>query len=247
MNAGGTATFRSILDKPLNQLTEDDISQLTREDCRRFLKEKGMRRPSWNKSEAIQQVISLKALLEPSDDDSPPHPPPMHHHPHAPQPQANLTQPPPKVPPPEEPAFHAVDDIQKSASSGEKPTETNDTNTNANVASPRGCATSGSFGQMTIFYCGKVNVYDGVSPDKARAIMQLAASPVHFTQDDPLHGNASVWSSPCHLPMDKDVLIPVDTTILKVAQADKMVEYPLQYRDKGSLNRDAGEDLKARN
>jgi len=42
MNAGGTATFRSILDKPLNQLTEDDISQLTREDCRRFLKEKGL-------------------------------------------------------------------------------------------------------------------------------------------------------------------------------------------------------------
>lgn len=28
----------------------------------------GMRRPSWNKSQAIQQVISLKALLEPSDD-----------------------------------------------------------------------------------------------------------------------------------------------------------------------------------
>jgi len=45
-----------------------------------------MRRPSWNKSQAIQQVISLKALLEPSDDDSPPPPPPMHHQPHAPQP-----------------------------------------------------------------------------------------------------------------------------------------------------------------
>lgn len=28
----------------------------------------GMRRPSWNKSQAIQQVISLKALLEPCDD-----------------------------------------------------------------------------------------------------------------------------------------------------------------------------------
>ena len=27
-----------------------------------------MRRPSWNKSQAIQQVISLKALLEPCDD-----------------------------------------------------------------------------------------------------------------------------------------------------------------------------------
>ncbi|TQD99115.1 hypothetical protein C1H46_015234 [Malus baccata] len=67
MNAP-TTTFRSILEKPLNQLTEDDISQLTREDCRKYLKEKGMRRPSWNKSQAIQQVISLKALLEPNDD-----------------------------------------------------------------------------------------------------------------------------------------------------------------------------------
>ncbi|RDY07521.1 Protein TIFY 4B [Mucuna pruriens] len=234
MNGGGaTATFRSILDKPLNQLTEDDISQLTREDCRRFLKEKGMRRPSWNKSQAIQQVISLKALLEPSDDDSLP-PPAMHHHPPPPPPQANLNQPPPKAPPPEEPAFHAAEDIQKSASSGDKPTETNDTNTNTNVASPRGCATSGSFGQMTIFYCGKVNVYDGVSPDKAREIMKLAA-----TQDDPSSGNAAVWTSPCHLPMDKDVLIHVDTTIHQVAQADKMMEYPLQYREKVSIVRDA--------
>ncbi|KAH1191028.1 Protein TIFY 4B [Glycine max] len=245
MNGGATtATFRSILDKPLNQLTEDDISQLTREDCRRFLKEKGMRRPSWNKSQAIQQVISLKALLEPSDDDTPP-PTAMHHRSHAPPPppqpqsQVNLTEPPPppKAPPPEESSFHAAEDIQKPASSGEKPSETNDTNTN--VASPKGCATSGSFGQMTIFYCGKVNVYDGVSPDKARAIMQLAVSPVQFTQDDPSNGNAAVWPSPCHLPMDKDVLIPVDTTILQVAQSDKMMEYPLQYREKGSIARDA--------
>ena len=28
----------------------------------------GMRRPSWNKSQAIQQVISLKALLETTSD-----------------------------------------------------------------------------------------------------------------------------------------------------------------------------------
>lgn len=33
---------RSPLYKPLHLLTEDDISQLTREDCRRFLKEKGL-------------------------------------------------------------------------------------------------------------------------------------------------------------------------------------------------------------
>lgn len=55
---------RPSLDKPLEELTEEDIIQLTREDCRRYLKEKGMRRPSWNKSQAIQQVISLKSLFE---------------------------------------------------------------------------------------------------------------------------------------------------------------------------------------
>lgn len=40
MNPGVT-TLRSILDKPLHELTEEDISQLTREDCRKYLKEKG--------------------------------------------------------------------------------------------------------------------------------------------------------------------------------------------------------------
>ncbi|RZS03153.1 hypothetical protein BHM03_00033305, partial [Ensete ventricosum] len=55
---------RSPLDKPLAELTQGDIAQLTRDDARRFLKSKGMRRPSWNKSQAIQQVISLKGLLE---------------------------------------------------------------------------------------------------------------------------------------------------------------------------------------
>lgn len=55
---------RPSLEKPLEELTEEDIIQLTREDCRRYLKEKGMRRPSWNKSQAIQQVLSLKSLFE---------------------------------------------------------------------------------------------------------------------------------------------------------------------------------------
>ncbi|KAL6007254.1 1,2-dihydroxy-3-keto-5-methylthiopentene dioxygenase [Asimina triloba] len=32
-------------------------------------------------------------------------------------------------------------------------------------------------GQMTIFYDGKVNVYEGIPPEKARLIMQLAGSP----------------------------------------------------------------------
>ena len=38
----GETVSRSPLDKPLHLLTEDDISQLTREDCRRFLKDKGV-------------------------------------------------------------------------------------------------------------------------------------------------------------------------------------------------------------
>ncbi|CAK8573662.1 unnamed protein product [Lathyrus sativus] len=237
MNAGATV-IRSILDKPLNQLTEDDISQLTREDCRRFLKDKGMRRPSWNKSQAIQQVISLKALLEPTDDDSPA---PVtsaihhhHHHHHHPQPpQGNLSEALVKSPDRDESGVRAVEDVQKSISpAAEKPTETNDVRAG-------GCAPSGSFGQMTIFYCGKVNVYDGVSPDKAHSIMQLAASPSLFTQDNPLNKNAAIWASSCNIPIDKDVLFPTNTAILQVSsQTDKMVEYPLQYREKGSTPRD---------
>ncbi|KAH7422653.1 hypothetical protein KP509_12G019000 [Ceratopteris richardii] len=58
---------RALLDKPLEQLTEEDIMHLTREDCRRYLKQKGMRRPSWNKSQAIQQVLSLKGLFDSTD------------------------------------------------------------------------------------------------------------------------------------------------------------------------------------
>lgn len=39
--AAAAAAAPSPLEKPLKDLTEEDIAQLTREDCRRFLKQKG--------------------------------------------------------------------------------------------------------------------------------------------------------------------------------------------------------------
>ncbi|KAL8214970.1 hypothetical protein R6Q57_004419 [Mikania cordata] len=167
----------SALDKPLHQLTEDDISQLTREDCRRYLKKKGMRRPSWNKSQAIQQVIMLKALLEPSVDSddgcrmrciS-----------------SRLQQTPSTR-------------VQKGTSadteislSGEEsvPGHRNDTEKDFlgdNDSAPPGIVggVEETKGQMTIFYSGKVNVYDDVPSDKAQALFQLAANPLHLSQED---------------------------------------------------------------
>eukprot|EP00249_Psilotum_nudum_P009893 c22220_g1_i1 orf=440-1612(-) len=54
----------TITGKPVDELTNIDIQRLTREECRRYLKEKGMRHPSWNKAVAMQQVISLQNLQE---------------------------------------------------------------------------------------------------------------------------------------------------------------------------------------
>ncbi|KAF9618586.1 hypothetical protein IFM89_002281 [Coptis chinensis] len=172
---------KSPLDKPLFQLTEDDISQLTREDCRRYLINKGMRRPSWNKSQAIEQVISLKTLLEPK------------------------------------PEFHTTTDIPKkvvfshpvarneNVSCREKEFPKPDTSTDVPVQVPDNntCSSRNSTnrlaGQMTIFYCGKVNVYDVIPAEKALAVMQLAASNVHVPQDSPPAGTASSQSFACQL------------------------------------------------
>lgn len=51
---------------------------------------------------------------------------------------------------------------------------------------------------------------------QARAIMQLAASPIYIPQDEPFKRSTSVW--PCHLQMDKDTLVPIDGTISQFAQ-----------------------------
>ncbi|KAJ8749483.1 hypothetical protein K2173_025678 [Erythroxylum novogranatense] len=191
---------RSLLDKPLHQLTEDDISQLTREDCRKYLKEKGMRRPSWNKSQAIQQVISLKTLLETTSDSD------------VPAVRKRLYIP----PVPENPVKETSADTRCSVPAGEEsvPYRQPDrpkvhflgdplvgvTASDNDSVSPRTTgAVDESGGQMTIFYCGKVNVYDGIPKDKAQAIMQLAASPHLFPQDASSNVSAAFRAFPCQL------------------------------------------------
>ncbi|KAJ8465488.1 hypothetical protein OPV22_028040 [Ensete ventricosum] len=201
MNPGET-TPPSPLDKPLAELTEEDIAQLTREDCRRFLKTKGMRRPSWNKSQAIQQVISLKALLEgrPGCDDGPagggilqklltsspsePLSPPQDSPPPAPMEGGSGSQLLAKEPSP----YRRRDPIPPPYSAGNPTCQTPIAGADLPHSPEKRCPSPRvtaevPVGQMTIFYDGMVNVYDGVSADQARSIMELAAIPVCF--DDP--------------------------------------------------------------
>ncbi|XP_011649171.1 protein TIFY 4B isoform X3 [Cucumis sativus] len=239
--SAGAATFRSILDKPLNQLTEDDISQLTREDCRKYLKEKGMRRPSWNKSQAIQQVISLKALLEPCDDSGAGALRKV-----VVSPRINSNQgDSPKEPSDDAQVTMSVDESAYSNVETAKSTpEDPPVEPENNVTSPRDqYDTNGVDGQMTIFYCGKVNVYDGVPPDKAWAIMHLAASPIHFPQNHPMSGTAACQSPPCLLQTssDRDDFLPPSATIYRNVHTEKLGEHPQQQQHaKGTSMRDSG-------
>ncbi|KAL4386252.1 hypothetical protein GQ457_09G019910 [Hibiscus cannabinus] len=231
-----TTSFSSILDKPLSQLTEEDISQLTREDCRKFLKVKGMRRPSWNKSQAIQQVISLKALLESNEDSG------------ACALRKILVCPPPPPVPPQNVASNSGNLIKEPAL-GEDPLKTapvvemscqggaNDKKT----LSPRSqCETNELGGQMTIFYSGKINVYDGVPLAKARAIMHLAASPFDFTQDNVCNGNAALRSFLNHVqaPGEKNDLVASAAlnSNSHTMQTEKMIECQQPFREKGNIS-----------
>ncbi|CAN5951425.1 unnamed protein product [Sphagnum jensenii] len=64
---------KNALKKPLEELTDADILQLTREDCRRYLKERGgTQMPSWNKQQAVQQVFSPRHSPDPQGEDEKP-------------------------------------------------------------------------------------------------------------------------------------------------------------------------------
>ncbi|CAL9079633.1 unnamed protein product, partial [Musa textilis] len=270
MNPGET-TPPSPLDKPLAELTEEDIAQLTREDCRRFLKAKGMRRPSWNKSQAIQQVISLKALLEgrPGCDDCPagggilqklltpspsePLSPPQESPPPAPKVGGSGSQPLAKEPSP----YRRRNPIPPPYSAGNPTCQTPIAGADLphppekRCPSPRLTAEV-PVGQMTIFYDGMVNVYDGVSADQARSIMELAASPVCF--DDPT-GSFSparppAFRFPPGLPRPAPVpaappfvgtfpISPAGTMIHRVADGLEDRRVPRETEPEGSTSRKA--------
>ncbi|KAJ0233067.1 Protein TIFY 4B [Hirschfeldia incana] len=239
--AAGVSSAKSILEKPLKLLTEDDISQLTREDCRKFLKDKGMRRPSWNKSQAIQQVLSLKALFEPGDDSgaaaillrkilvSPPNPTTRVTATSA----ERVSEVGAGIAFREDDGSSLRRDSPRSAefSGGSVAAEKDSYNT----LSPRSPAeTSAPVGQMTIFYSGKVSVYNGVPPEKARSIMHFAANPI----DLPEHGvsaSARMISRP--MTMSKENMVEPPHYVLEKANASRDSDAEGQANRKVSLQR----------
>ncbi|KAK6120067.1 hypothetical protein DH2020_046197 [Rehmannia glutinosa] len=258
MQPEGSAA-KSALDKPLHQLTEDDIAQITREDCRRYLKEKGMRRPSWNKSQAIQQVIMLKTLLETTPDSdagsrkrlrfSRPNNVPSNNN-------NNISENVPKGTRSDAedsmsagemaPAPYSRKDLDKPDSSGGLSGRflavNNETTPSRSISllsffsfffafsiSSKGGPfflsrikglSSMPVGQMTIFYCGKVNVYDDMPEDKARSILNIAASSVQIPQEQPVDGNMMMQPLSClsktvsaKARLDSAVLLPTLQTV----------------------------------
>ncbi|CAH1424289.1 unnamed protein product [Lactuca virosa] len=235
-----SASTTSLLDKPLHQLTEDDISQLTREDCRRYLKQKGMRRPSWNKSQAIQQVVMLKALLEPTPDSDGCRR--KLHITHLQQETPNTrTQ------------KGTSGDTEVSVSADESvPGQRHDMD-QSDLFGDNDFVLPGITGvtdegkvQMTIFYSGKVNVYDDVPADKAQTLFKLAANPLQFHQDD---GNMTTFPLPCHLQAPT-ILTTTESSVmhLPTLQTVKKTDNSRMHREEISIYREdnSGEEVSGR-
>ncbi|XP_010525227.1 PREDICTED: protein TIFY 4B-like isoform X2 [Tarenaya hassleriana] len=242
----GVSLAKSILEKPLKLLTEEDISQLTREDCRKFLKEKGMRRPSWNKSQAIQQVLSLKALFEPGDDSgagflrkilvSQPE--------NLRRVTSSSTEPTKdsgsggriRLPEDDDNFPYHGKDSPRSEFSGGSGQYVGEKDSYRTISSRSSSETNSMVGQMTIFYCGKVVVYDGILPEKARSVMHFAASPIDMPGKDLFGGNPTLCSYPSHpQPATENCgLFAPSIMISKPVITDKMVELPQHCPEKAS-------------
>ncbi|XP_042752937.1 protein TIFY 4B isoform X1 [Lactuca sativa] len=232
-----SASTTSLLDKPLHQLTEDDISQLTREDCRRYLKQKGMRRPSWNKSQAIQQVVMLKALLEPTPDSD------------GCRRKLHITHLQQETPNTRAQKGTSADTEVSVSADESVPGQRHDMDqsdlfgdNNFVLPGITGVTDEGK-GQMTIFYSGKVNVYDDVPADKAQTLFKLASSPLQFHQDD---GNMTTFPLPFHL-QPPTILTTTESSVmhLPTLQTVRKTDKSRMHREEISIfheeNSDYGE------
>nr|AKN91662.1 BIG SEEDS 2 [Conradina grandiflora] len=237
----GVSPAKSILAKPLKLLTEEDISQLTREDCRKFLKEKGMRRPSWNKSQAIQQVLSLKALFEPGDDSGagilrkilvsqPSIPPPVTSTSIEPSSELEACGRNPFQE--DEGPCHRRDSPRSAEFSGGSAQFVAEKDSLKTVSPRSPAETSPLVGQMTIFYSGKVKVYDGVPPEKARSIMHFAANPIDLPENG-IFASSRMISK----PMSKEKMVDLPQYGLEKATASRDSDVEGQANRKVSLQR----------
>ncbi|XP_060178063.1 probable protein phosphatase 2C 51 isoform X2 [Lycium barbarum] len=221
MSPEETGCKSSPLDKPLYQLTEDDISQLTREDCRCYLKQKGMRRPSWNKSQAIQQVISLKALFETTPDTDAGTGKTSDIHVQCVQRGKDT-------------AAELSESAEETVPDGKK--QQGKPDISGHITAPPVTAvdksapsrTIGSAdtpaGQMIIFYSGKVNVYDDVPANKAQTIMCLASGPHCMPSEAPSNATLAARHSACCLQAANTKLRP-DSDMVPTIQTEA-VESP---------------------
>ncbi|XP_059300880.1 protein TIFY 4B-like isoform X1 [Lycium ferocissimum] len=243
MSPEETVCKSSPLDKPLYQLTEDDISQLTREDCRSYLKQKGMRRPSWNKSQAIQQVISLKALFETT-----PH---TRKKLYIPRSDIHVQC----VQRGKDTAAELSESAEETVPDGKK--QQGKPDISGHITAPPVTAvdksapsrTIGSadtpVGQMIIFYSGKVNVYDDVPANKAQTIMCLASSPHCMPSEAPSNATVAARHSACCLQAANTKLRP-DSDMVPTIQTVKMSEVArMPVEESNSLNDDNPEAVES--
>ncbi|KAL6554396.1 TIFY [Orobanche minor] len=154
---------KSLLEKPIHLLTEDDISQLTREDCRLIMLKKLLeadsvagspKRPNISCSSNTAIIVpggtNMDAKISVSAERSMPH----------------------HVENPNKPDSSGVLSGRLAAANDES-------------AQPRAIqTTNNAAGQMTIIYGGKVNVYDDIPTDKARTVLHIAASPLEFPEEE---------------------------------------------------------------